>query len=201
MNSKLIKFRFKGDRNYVQGPDIFNEILNYIHETLNFNFNFIIDVSFHKIVNKHLILNHYVGDLFVRPLDASVAAKVNFKNDIHWFILKESDENIVCRYEYNEEKFITTCKIYTEQKLISCIEESPFTFIETIVAMNKALHLSIYPDIVGKWLFVRGQLTKFEKFDCNDLKIRLVSNLNNKFTKSEVICNEKSVGFVYFSLN
>jgi hypothetical protein len=101
------------------------------------------------------------------------------------------------RYEYDEARVVSLCSIVGDD--ITLTKKSPFTFIETLVAMNKHLHQRMFPEAPGKWLFTRIDLT----VGCDDrenLALRLRHNMNYRLTKSDILVDGRKVGDLYFSL-
>ncbi|WP_150048056.1 MULTISPECIES: hypothetical protein [Methylomonas] len=98
---------------------------------------------------------------------------------------------------YDEERVTSQCRI--EGDGIWLIGESPFSFIETLVSMNKYLHQQLFPDAVGKWIFTRIDLDQ-ESDAQSGLALLLKHNLNYRLTKSEILLDGKRLGDIYFSL-
>ena len=110
----------------------------------------------------------------------------------------EENRIIKCRRPYNEEDLYKL--LYFDRNKIKLSQGSPFSFIETIVAMTKNLHYTNFPTR-GKWLFTRLDLVQIPYKEINNgLCIELIQNLNNSLTKSEITCDNALIGSIYFSL-
>jgi len=113
----------------------------------------------------------------------------------------ENDSNITCCYEYLEEKIVDNSTVVVSEKSIDLNTPTEYSFIEHIVAMNKALLEKLYDDVNGKWYFTRLQLKKnISMADISSLQLVLKSNFQFKLTKSSIVVDQEQVGFIYFSL-
>lgn len=185
-------FCFKGSRQYVHGTDIFTKLAeSYDYKVKN------IDLSFHGITLNNMS--------FFSEQPEGKEIKVTFKclhdeDKIKLFGI-ENDTNIDCRYEYFEEKIVASATVDISTESIILNKPTEYSFIEHIVAMNKALVEKLYCDVNGKWYFTRLQLAENCMMkDISSLKLILKSNFQFKLTKSAIVVNEKEVGFIYFSL-
>lgn len=200
MEAIPLKFRFKGHRNYVQGPDIYNAVVAqiekiYTHQTLQK-----IKLTFHTIVSKQCdMFLRKPEEQLTRP-DKTVAefiAHINNKQLQAWLV--ETEQTIEDRYEYDEKHITDKCVI--DGKKITIMGDSGYSPIEVVVAMNKHLHLNLISVDGIKWLFTRLELSRLlQKTDASKLTIELKQNFgNNKLTKSAIYINDENIGNIYFS--
>lgn len=186
-----LEFCFKGSRKYVHGTDIFTKILEQHSNSIEN-----IDIAFHGITVNNMA---FYTD---KPKDE---VKVTFRchndsNKIKLFGI-ENNINITCQYEYIEEKIATNSSVDMSEKSIILNTPTEYSFIEHIVAMNKALVEKLYTDIDGKWYFTRLQLhNNINMSDITKLQLILKSNFQFKLTKSAILIDDNEVGFIYFSL-
>lgn len=197
MQARQVTFKFKGARNYIHGTDMFNAVISGATGATIENIRFTIHDFVHTPVcqlysadNKE-DLSHVQG----------ICARFQYdENGItHCFALAESDgdANSGERYEYDEDRIVSLCAL--EQDKIVLKEHSPFTFIETAVAMNKHMHQQLFPDAPGKWIFTKIDLNT--AIDARDnLALQLKHNMNYRLTKSDILLNNNKVGDIYFSL-
>jgi len=184
-----LEFCFKGSRTYVHGTDIFTKLTGYYGNN--------IDLVFHAIV-----IN---GLTFFTEKPEGNEVKVTLKCQKNGKKIKlfgiENNSIVNCRYEYNEEKIIENSVVDIMEKNICLNSPTEFSFIEHIVAMNKALLEKLFNDISGKWYFTRLQLNdNIHMSDVLSLQLIFKSNFQFKLTKSALIVNNVEVGFIYFSL-
>ncbi|AFJ43282.1 hypothetical protein [Francisella orientalis] len=193
MTKKKLNFCFKGSRDYIHGTDIFNELKNCFNDSLNYE-NTMLDLSFHGIAKKKLDI---VED---NATDAKVVVKFYDTNDDKkTYYLVENKDDIVCRYDYAENKIVELSKIDLDLGKINLNKDTSYSLIENIVALNKSLLENMFKEAFGKWYFTRLQL---KKIPLNYYLIRLEfkSNFNFKLTKTEIFLDNESLGFIYFSL-
>lgn len=184
-----LNFCFKGTRDYIHGTDIYTKLAEQYQNAKN------IDIAFHGIAIKNLTFYRE------KPKEA---IKTTFrclenKNKIKLFGV-ENILNIDCRHEYLEEKIIHNSTVDISKENITLNSQTEYSFIEHIVAMNKALLEALY-DINGKWYFTRLQLKEsISMSDISSLQLILKSNFQFKLTKSSIVVNNTEIGFIYFSL-
>ena len=158
----------------------------------------IVDLSFHGIAKKNLEISEE------KPEDESLlkfAYKyTDMQNNKTIIYGIENDNEVECRYEYPEEDIFNLSELDLENQEVILKKDSSFSFIENIVAINKFLLENLFSDIKGKWYFTRLQLKEIPKDKTYPLKLVLRANFNFKLTKTEIFIDDKSVGFVYFSL-
>lgn len=101
------------------------------------------------------------------------------------------------RYEYDEARLLRLCRFEEESILLH--SQSPFTFIETVIAMYKGLLLHLFPDTGGQWAFTRIDLKK--KSDLRDgLVVKQLHNLDFRLLKSAICHGSNELGNLYFTL-
>jgi len=194
---KQIEFQFKGARNYIHGTDMFTTMLSGHTDTVISNIRFAVhDFVYSPVCQLHVTetkeaLND-IQDIRARCQFDSNATKC-------WVALTQANDNNVLgrRYDYDEKQLISLCRI--EQNIVSLTQLSPFTFIESIVAMNKQMHQQMFPEAVGKWVFTRIELNVF----CNErenLALHFKHNMNYRLTKTDILVDGVKVGDLYFSL-
>ncbi len=187
-----LDFCFKGNRQYVHGTDIFTKLTEHYNNDI-----YNIDMAFHGITVNNLTF------YTIKPEADNV--KVTFRclhneEKIKLFGV-ENDKNIDCRYEYLEENIVENTTVDVSVDTITLSDPTQYSFIEHIVAMNKALLERLYSDVSGKWYFSRLQLKENICIsDVASLQLILKSNFQFKLTKSAIIVNDSDVGFIYFSL-
>jgi hypothetical protein len=194
---RQITFFFKGKRNYIQGPDIFNAMIEgYLPATLkNIRF-FVHDLV---LVPKCRL---YLADS-KEEMNAVHNIKARCQYDVggvtRWLALTpaDADPSKGGRQEYDEDRVISLCR--TDIGSIVLSQRSPFTFMENIVSMNKHLHQHLFPDMTGKWLFTRVDL----RVGCDsreNVELIFRHNMNFRLTKSDILVDGKKAGELFFSL-
>jgi hypothetical protein len=197
MTDFLLNFKFKGDRNYVHGTDIYTKVLQHLSKEFTISN---IDLSFHKVAK-----NNLAGELLpagsVSSNKANPASIFKFNNTIETYIVRlfETNKEVTENYEYNEEEVIKGSVLNRDEKSILLRSSSSYTNIEKVVALNKRLLENLLTD-PGKWFFTRISIDK----DLNQLKpeviaLKLIKNIGSKITKTLILFDGKEQGYIYFS--
>lgn len=200
MLATTLNFRYKGSRTYVHGTDMYNQIIDVVLGEFPDLTGAEFRLTVHDLMHTHgrMICRPWQDDV-VRP-EGAVAefhmAAVDRKL-IGWLI--ETDNAVTERYEYKESEIAG--KSIVSGQSVSIKGEVPHTAIEILVAINKHLHETLFPDAQGKWFFTRLELDHLLPTDKEaDFTLELVQNLHNRLTKSKIISRGQYWGNIYFSL-
>lgn len=196
MKELNLDFCFKGNRNYIHGTDIYNNVSQYLdNNEIQIS---TIDLSFHGVAKTNLKISDS------RPFDDSFVKfvfKYTDKTESKIVLYGiENDKKVECRYEYPEDDICSLSELNLEKQEVTLKKDSSFTFIENTVAINKYLLDNIFSDVKGKWYFTRLQIRQIPKNTIYPLKLVFKANFNFKLTKTEILINDESIGFIYFSL-
>jgi len=193
-----LEFCFKGSRKYVQGPDIFDAVV----EQLRSKFNDIKNVKYSAYEMLHHNASLYITDKFVKNEYPIINSLITFISDgiKYYAVVCKNSNNIDCSVEYSEKTVQDNSKIEGTTIIFENTIHGSFT--EITVSMNKHF-LNQTSSCSGKWI-----VTKFDYEDINDImvirnrqiKIELVQNLHNKLTKSILYIENQKVGHLYFTL-
>ena len=196
---EAIEFQYKGERDYIHGTDMFNRMIVAPTATGATISN--IRFTVHDFVHNAVCQLYSSTDKQVLQEIQNIRARCQFKvaDSNHWLALTElpGESAASGRYAYDEDRVIGLCR--RDGESLSLTQQSPFTFIETIVAMNKHLHQLLFPELPGKWIFTRIDLDAY----CDireSLTLQLKHNMSNRLTKSAILVNQQQVGELYFSL-
>jgi len=201
MNPKVtpLKLCFKGERNYLQGGDLCNAVMeavggSSVGEAVRFQ------LAFHRFIAKQPDMVWLEGDKpSSRP--ENVAAEFSVSGSLGkargWLI--ETNREVDCRIPFDEERIARHCNFAGES--VSILEDSGYLPIEVVVSMTKILHNRLLPASSGRWIFTKLDLSRcLVAGDASALTITLKQNLHGRLTKSEVDVHGRSLGFIYFSL-
>ncbi|EAI3821531.1 hypothetical protein YN80_02015 [Campylobacter coli] len=190
-----LNFQFKGNRNYVHGTDICNQIFSLYEEDFYKDF----EISFHSLAYNNIILSQkqlkqqdqlkFVCKF--KQLDDTIKTYYGYKN-----ILSKPNTS----YVYNEKEITEYAIINFQEKSIVLKKCSVFTPLEEIVALNKHLVSNLFKEKTGKWYFTKLQLKKPFSKDIKNIKILLKNNFNFLMVKSEIYIKNEFYGNIYFSL-
>ncbi|WP_420401444.1 hypothetical protein [Flagellimonas sp.] len=193
-----LNFKFKGDRDYVHGTDIYTrlvEVLKQEYEPLE-----MLELSFHKVANKQLkMLVLEQEDNSLGFSNQACIFKFNHKGQKYLVGLSETDENVKERYDYVESEIEQMAVIHAQEKRIGLAPKDKFSNIELVVAMNKILLSHILPD-PGKWYFARLQVSEdVNPIKASNIEIQLIKNIGSKITKSSIAFDGEIIGNIFFS--
>lgn len=198
VNIKQIDFRYKGERDYIHGTDMFNAMMDVSKSAATYsNIHFTIH-DFVRRLSCQLYLTDNKESL--NEVDEiAVRCQLNIDAITHWIAIVPNAGDIAMeeRYAYDESQIVSLCNMLDDGIVLNQL--SPFSFIETIVAMNKHMHQQLFPEVDGKWIFTRIDLPIFCDVREN-LALRLRHNMNYRLTKSDVVLNGKKIGDIFFSL-
>lgn len=192
-----LTFKLKGSRDYIQGPDVYNEIEKILNKKKITYF----ELSFHNIMKNNIILSD---------------KKPNKEKDLYFLCRYIENDNTKELYGIKDESSKPNESIIYEEELItqnaifnekdeSIILNSPskFTLMEEIIALNKYLvQKTIQKQKEGKWYFAKFIHSSLLPERSYPLEIRLKTNFNFLLSKSEIILYKEGVatggGIVFF---
>lgn len=200
MKKYNLEFCFKGKRIYVQGPDIFNTVLEAIKNDFELSKMKNIKYAAHDILLSNADL--YVTDKFEENKFEKFNSIITFHIDDtkYYAIVSKNDNNIDYSNEYSEE--IVRAKSNINEKVITFKNELEDSITEITVSMNKYF-LQETETKDGKWIvtkFEYKRLVNLDEIKNKVLKLKLTNNFNNKLTKSTIYVDNDAVGYLYFSL-
>jgi len=201
MNAIPLSVPFKGNRTYIHSTDVYPAVLAALEEHSGLPANELQKVDF---VFRH-ICHQQIQMAPELPEDETAVATFSFTHKnlpAKWFVF-ERDEAIANRRECPEDSIIETSTVNLETQSI----KAPFaanpkgTLIETIVALNKALHEKAFPDAKGKWLFTQIQTNSaLPGITPEEIEIEIVRRFGLRLTKSEIRFDGQPGGHIFFSL-
>lgn len=201
MNKKFkLYFAFKGERDYVQGPDIFDAVVEKISKEYQSSDISRIKYSAHKML--HANADMIITDRFDFHEHNNINSLISFINNDQqlYALVVENSEEITTSNEYSEQIIRNGAVI--DGCIIKFNNLLNYSLTEIVVSMNKYFLQKTVTD-QKKWI-----VTKFEYFNLTDsldvknkeLQLELTNNFKNKLTKSKIKVSGKTVGMLFFSL-
>ena len=192
---------FKGNRNYLQGADLYNAIVKYASKTTAEKLYAPFRMVIHRFAHKQcdMILGN-PGEILTKPghLFAEFIFSSDEGNVAGWMV--ETERVIDCRNPYDEKEIERLCVIDVDKKATVIQGDSGYSPIELAVSMTKQLHYAVYPTDAS-WIFNRLDLEQlFKPSDSYQIQIELEHNFNNRLTKSKIKVADETIGYIYFSL-
>lgn len=187
-----LDFCYKGSRKYIHGTDIFSKLTERFGEDITD-----IDIAFHDITVNNLTFAD------IKSEEESIKVTFRCSKDTEKLRLYgfENNREVTCQYDYFEEQIVNSSYLSLPEQAIALNHPTEYSFIEHIVAMNKALMEMVYPKADGKWYFTRLQLKRdIDMSLITSLKLVLESNFQFKLIKSSIMANGEKLGSIYFSL-
>ncbi len=200
MKKYNLEFCFKGSRNYVQGPDIFEAVVEKLK--LDFDIHNVTDIKYSAHEMLHTNAEMIVSENFNNNDFEKINSVITFKkNDTKCYVvIVENGDKIECSTDYSEE--IVRTKSIINKNIITFANELEDSITEIVVSMNKYfLQETVTKN--GKWIvtkFEYKELVNLEDIKDKELKLELTNNFNNKLTKSTIFVDDVAVGYLYFSL-
>jgi len=193
---------FKGARDYIQGPDIFDGMNASLIR--DFNMLDVTDIKFaiHRVVRSGLSLV-LSGKQQESAAQSGAAATLAFRSAGRAWGLSAFEDSapVTERRPYDEEPIRSIGVFDPERSALRIERRLPYSDIELWVAQNKLLLERKFPERAGKWWFVQGEFGAYSlNSDYEVVELRLLHNFNFRLTKSEVTVNGVSRGFIYFSM-
>ncbi|WP_143432927.1 hypothetical protein [Herbaspirillum camelliae] len=188
---------FKGERDYIQGPDIFDAVIQALCAGAETTRVAQIDVAFHRLA-RHAV--ELINDDQGSAMDPVAICQYSIDGVRRQAFVVETGTEIVERHPYPEEDIIERMSIDTDQRTCALDIDLPFTDMELWVSMTKALHKALFPELNGKWLFVRARFEHYAPDAKGFRTLAFKSNFNNKLTRCEAMRDGVKVGEIYFSI-
>jgi hypothetical protein len=202
INKNIFKtdFCYRGAREYVQGGDIFNSVVEIVCNEFDIykinKFNF----SWYKFLNKNA--NIYISDSIDNFNRENVNSILTFSYDrsIIYVIMIGNDSEIKCTYNFDED-FICN-NLILKKNSIEIFDIGNYSFIDVAIQINKCL-LSKTISKTGKWIVTKldgDSLSELLNSKINSIKIEDVNTFNDIFTRSKVLIGDGKFVNLYFSL-
>ncbi len=202
MEPILLKTAFKGERDYLQGGDLYNAIIKSTSRVFPEILKCGLKLSFHDFLRKRPLMFLSFSPMEI-PKNRKMAVDFNFQTQngkpYVWGQLFESEELVQERNPYNESVLHENCNI--RDKVVTLQGESEYSIIEIAVSMTKLLHQKLYSEIPGKWIFTRLDIKKLlREGDADSIEIALQKNLGSRLTRSEIRTKNGVFGNIFFTL-
>ncbi len=184
-----LNLKFKGNRTYLQGPDIFSALVTFIPVTgsVYFQMNRLIDrqIEIVKLPSSKIQLQDLSG--VFKYWDNDNAIEIG---------ILESKEEITERYNYDEEAVISGATILDKEGTLP--SSSEFSFIERVVALNKAMLQQSITENSVKWYFTTLEL-KYVPNDGVSIRLSLVRQLGIRLILSSIEVDGFPIGTLGFT--
>lgn len=180
-----MEYKFKGNRDYIHGTDIYNSIIPHITTKDCINFK----IKFREKIKNNLFISQPCANEKVSIIFEHDSKKVQLS-------LVEDKTNATGRYEYDEDKVNENSTIDREEKSIRS-EVNNYSAIEHIVAAHKHLLNTIIEK--KSWLFTDLEIKSPLPNSAFKFKIKIKRALGKSMVKSELIIDNETFGYITFA--
>jgi len=192
-----LELGYKGARDYLQGPDMYNAIMECLGHVAPKPIHGPVKMVMHEFSHNQCDMVYSIGpDRCLRPDNARLEFYIS-DNISGW--LKETDRLVLARRPYPEDEIVAKSRI--EGQTILAVSDAPYSFssIEVLVSLTKRLHLIVRSG-AARWAFTRLELLRpLQDIDSECLQVELLQALGNRLTKSAVRVGNVPLGHIFFS--
>jgi hypothetical protein len=191
---------FKGERNYLQGGDIYDGLIAALKEGELGELDGPIFLKMARFTRWQIEVHVNEGEATptsppnaVGHFRATIAGKLR----LGWIM--ECERPVTDRREFDESRITYNATLSGEQ--ISYAGHGESTPSEIAVALTKHLHNALFPPQGRRWIVTGFDLSRpFEDRDKLAMAVRLAHNMSNRLTKSSVLSGEETLGSLFFSM-
>lgn len=192
----LLKTSLKGDRNYVRGTDFFNAIEQALRHHTDDLHGFVSKLIFKGTTTRLCNLS------LSPPGDSDIVIAHGYfhhgdDKDVEFWLL-ETDAEINERIPFDETNLLAQATLEKQQKVVTAPVVAEYSPVECIVTLTKYLNDQLMPDIKGKWLFGQIELSTMLPEEAKTVTICLKSAIKGRFSISDVLVDDRSVGTIRF---
>jgi hypothetical protein len=150
---------FKGDRNYLQGPDIFNRLLAFIASDVPGAVATDLHFAAHGFIDtNHVVLKSFssIEEVAEGEWPSTMTATIGGVPHVVAMKGRAPAAHEALRAPYDEATLQKAMEL--DGELISFSAPLPHSLIEVAVSMKKKLMQTLFPQEKVKWVFVRADL-------------------------------------------
>ena len=194
-----VNFAFKGNRNYVQGADIYSAALRIACELWG-RYPDEVMCAFHNLLKSQGIFRLRSGVKGASSKDVYARFVFRFGESKHELVLNATNQPISVTRPNDEKNVLRFSEMST--KSIRMIVRDDYSYIEQIIAMTKRLHHVVYTDVHDKWLFTKLHIKDRiapEDYCESALEIRAERKVQNILSQCSIFVNDLPVGHIFYS--
>jgi hypothetical protein len=187
MNTEL-SFKFKGERTYIQGGDIFDAL----ESTFSQSGSYVESLSMKRLTAHNLL----VTDNLIAGKQAVGVGKVRSSDGCSVVYYLYEASQAADRYNYLEENIANCIQLSENCALLD--GHKFYSVIENLIALTKKLCYALEPTIDGKWLF--GQIILLDKLPetFSTLHVCRRSGIPGKFNTNTILLDGNRLGEINF---
>lgn len=196
--SHPLDLSFRGLRDYLHGDDIYEGMLKAVQDERPAG---PLQIQYHSLLRQQPDLICSKEPLTHLRKDPAYRGEARFGtgDDSLYGALMESDRPITSRFECNEPEVVKTAIVDIATRSATLPFPNVGLTIEMAIFLNKKLHFTLLPEI-KRWLFVKLELNEaLPATGQSEMTLIQKQNLGNRFTRSEILIDGKSFGYISFS--
>jgi hypothetical protein len=200
LHERNIKFKLKGERRYVQGPDIYDRMLATVRDYFE-EYPVRVSGTFHRLLNENGICRIYEYNKLKNKESSYAVFDIFIKNIDYEVSILNDGKSITSSCEYDETKVLADMS-FDGEKIILPFKPA-YTYAEQIVAMTKKLHLELFSEATGKWLFTKIQINDVINpalYQDRILSVEAERNFHYRLTQCSITLDAQRIGSIWFSL-
>lgn len=194
-----LELPFRGERPYLHGTDLHEAVMAALSGQIPEG---PVSLTFHSLLKN--LPDLVVSTDSLRHLREDPAFRGELRLGAGEVVLNavmmESNRPVTERKVCNENDVAAAARMDAAQQTATLVNPEVGNLIESIVFLNKRLHLQLLPHLSPKWLFARLELSGALPSQAPSiLAITLKQVLGNRFTRSEIFFDGRRFGSISFS--
>lgn len=194
-----LKFKFRGNRNYIHGPDIYLALSSLVPDEVKANAASV-QLSCNSMMNQNAIATVKWSKEGVADSIFTVKSKSPEDAPFHLYVsaVDEAPEGSI---PYDEDKATDGWVFSEEESSAELINPNPeYTVLQTIVAINKVFLSKLNGNPNGKWIFARIKAKGFSPEGCRTIRLISKPTRSLRLVRSKIEIDGEPFGEIYFSL-
>jgi hypothetical protein len=198
-------FKFKADRDYVHGTDIYNYVMATLKDDPDLCQKAFTGITLAFLKRSVENITMYVGTAdeytaFAQKEQITFRGSLSGNGEKIVFFGIPNGIPVVGNYPYDEKSVETACE-YFDGKINYNFALSNLSPIEILIPMHKILLAKKCPHFKGKWMFTRLDLDlPLDSSFKGITTLKIYNATNPKLVCSDIFQNGKKIGRIFFSL-
>ncbi|MGI9406480.1 MAG: hypothetical protein ACR2O4_08925 [Hyphomicrobiaceae bacterium] len=196
-SSRRIEIPFKGDRDYLQGPDLYNALFDFLTEQPGTTLSQIQFIAHDFIRTNSVLLQRFDDPAAIdkHTWPSFIVARID--NVVIAAAARGESENTERREEpYDEGPVRETAEI--DGNTIRCRAPFACSPIEQLVSMKKYLLQTMFPEQKVKWVYARSSFATPLDAASSEMAVSCVTKAPGRIYQSNVFCDGNPAGEIYF---